>query len=181
TRNDDSLDILNGSFNSFGPLLGDMNPVAAATLSYESRVAPFLEQGSARGAARDWDSDGDLDIGSTATLAAGHWICRASAMTFATIQGVTNAKGYSRTDIVNPPQELGFGPNDEDTIIDPTTSELRVGTIHFAVTGGTGTAQIQFTLVPAAEPGSALWFEDGSNIGKYPGGNGGVVLNGAPV
>src|SRR5438034_6502625 len=60
TRNDDSLDILSGSFNSFGPLLGDMNPLAGVSLSYESRVAPFLNSGSARGAAADWDSDGDL-------------------------------------------------------------------------------------------------------------------------
>src|SRR5215208_3447210 len=61
-RNDDSLDIVIGSFRSVGPLLGNMNSVAG-NVNYNTRVTPFSSQGSQNGVAADYDSDGDLDIG----------------------------------------------------------------------------------------------------------------------
>src|SRR4029079_1028030 len=54
TRNDDTLDIISGSFRSVGPLLANLNPTPGP-LSYNSRVAPFTGNGTQNGSASDFD------------------------------------------------------------------------------------------------------------------------------
>jgi hypothetical protein len=76
TTDDESLSILTGSFQSVGSLHGNMNPTPGV-LAYDPRVLPFRGIASTNGAAADWDSDGDLDIGNNGTSPAGMWSARA--------------------------------------------------------------------------------------------------------
>src|SRR4051812_2341708 len=77
TRNDEALALVAGSFSSMGPLLGDLNPSSGA-VSYNTRTVPFTGPGSTNGVARDFDSDGDLDIGEPGTSNTNLWIARAN-------------------------------------------------------------------------------------------------------
>src|SRR5262249_43289472 len=75
----------------------------------------------------------------------------------------------------------GFVPQPDESIIDPTTMEVHIGTIRFIVTGGSfgSTANVNFIVRPTGDGGAALWFEDGSSTGSTPG-NSSFSL-GAPV
>ena len=171
TTNDDSLNIVTGSFSSSGPLLGNLSANAAGQgVSYNTRVPPFNGSGSVNGIGSDFDTDGDLDIGAIGTDPTNMFVARAPATTFAALQN-GNAKTYLSGGV--------FTANSDETIIDPTTSELRIGTLRFVVTGAGGTANVNFVPRPTTDAGSALWFEDGVATGKTPGA--GSYLLGAPV
>jgi hypothetical protein len=98
------------------------------------------------------------------------FVTRSSAPTYAVLQNGTT-KGWLSGGIA--------GSNTDDRIIDPTTSELRIGTIRFIVTNASGTTAINFFPRPTTDAGSALWFEDGVATGKTPGT--GAYTIGAPV
>jgi len=171
TTNDDSLNIVTGSFNSTGALLGNLSSNATGQgVSYNTRQAPFNGPGSVNGIASDWDSDGDLDIGAAGTDPTNMFVARAGATTFAALQN-GNTKSYLSGGV--------FNLNTDETIIDPTTSELRIGTLRFVVTGASGSSNVNFVQRPTTDAGSALWFEDGVATGKSPGT--GAYLVGAPV
>jgi hypothetical protein len=160
TSNDDGLNIVTGSFQSVGLLHGNMGNVAGPNNLYSPRQAPFNASGSTNGAFADWDSDGDLDLGGNGTDPTPMWVDRSSATTFAALLDGTQ-KGFFSSPAV--------GNNTEDTIIDPTTSELRIGTIRFIVTDGGPQALVNFVPRPTTDAGAALWFEDGAATGKTPG------------
>jgi hypothetical protein len=160
TTNDDSLNIITGSFQSVGPLTGNMGTAAGANALYSPRTLPFNGSGSQNGTFQDWDSDGDLDIGGNGTDPTPMWVDRSAATTFAALRNGTD-KGYFSGG--------SFNGNTEDTIIDPTTSELRVGTLRFIVTNSGAQALVNFVPRPTTDAGSALWFEDGAATGKTPG------------
>jgi hypothetical protein len=178
TRNDDSLDILVGCFRSIGPLLGNMNSVAGKA-NYNTRVAPFAAQGSENGLAADFDSDGDLDLGPAGNDpfdALNMWVLRSGAQSYAALfDGVT--KGWVNGEGLQNPGLFGF--NTEDSILDPTTAMLRVGTLRFIVSGGSGTAAVNFLPRTGTDTGTALWWEDGVATGKTPGT--GLMTVGVPV
>ena len=179
THNDDTLDIISGSFRSVGPLLANLNP-APGPLTYNSRVVPFTANGSQNGIASDFDSDGDLDIGTmTGPDATNVWYLRSGAMTSAAlIDGTTN--GWFNENLLPGGGITGFGANSEDSILDPTTSVLRVGTLRAIVAGGSGsTALNYYPRPPGATDFSALWWEDGIATGKQP--STGAFTIGAPV
>jgi hypothetical protein len=103
------------------------------------------------------------------------WVVRVGIMGFATeFDGNPASKGWSRDDIGI------FGLNSEDTIIDATTSELRMGTLRF-VTSASGNASTAVTYFPRLtnDGGEALWFEDDVATGKTPGS--GLFTVGPPV
>jgi hypothetical protein len=179
THNDDTLDIISGSFRSVGALLADLNP-APGPLTYNSRVAPFTANGSQNGIASDFDSDGDLDIGTiTDPSATNVWYLRSGAMTSAIrLDGTTN--GWVSENLLPGGGIIGFGANSEDTILDPTDAVLRVGTLRAIVTGGSGSTALNYYPRPAgATDFSALWWEDGIATGKMP--STGAFTIGAPV
>jgi hypothetical protein len=172
TRNDDSVQIVSGSFQSVGSLLGNMTTGASgADATPTTRVAPFNSFGSLNGVARDWDSDGDLDIGTAGTDLTFMYSARAMNPVFATrLDGTTDGwYNFATT-----------GTNSNDRVLDATTSELQIGTIRFITSGvGAGSTNINFVRRPTSDAGSALWFEDNLATGKTPG-NGGY-LTGQPV
>jgi len=183
-RNDEGLQILNGSFQSVGGLLGNMN-TAAGAVGYNAQLAPYNDTGSQNGLATDWDSDGDLDIGTNGTDPTNMWIARTGSPGYSTLfdtdtdtdnfpQSGIIGKGWSK--INNLGVSKGAGANTEDTIIDANTSEQRIGTIKFIVTNlGNGAATLNYVRRPVDDPGAFLWFEDGSPTGKYPGSGGGTL------
>ena len=75
--NDEAFQGVHGSLQSIGNILGD--------LGNSFVTDPFTGNGSQGGSAFDFDADGDLDIGSTPTTAAGtnFWIARSAASTTA--------------------------------------------------------------------------------------------------
>jgi len=186
TRNNDSLQITSGSFQSVGGLLGNMNSVAG-NVNYASRATPMDASGSKVGVASDWDSDGDLDVGTNGTDPTNMWIVRSGGPTFATVfdnapldtdnpapSGKTGA-GWMVYDTSNdvPGQS---GADTQESILNNTTSEIRVGTLKFIVAAaGNGAAAINFVRRPVDDPGAFLWFEDGAPTGKYPGSGGGTL------
>jgi len=160
TTNDDSLNIVTGSFQSVGPLTGNLGPAQGANAAYRVSSLPFNGSGFQNGTFQDWDSDGDLDIGANGTDPTTMWVGRAAASTFAALQN-GSVKSYLTGGT--------FTVNTEATIIDPTTSELRIGSIRFTVAGSNGAANVNFVPRPTTDAGSALWFEDGAATGKTPG------------
>jgi len=179
-RNDDGVNIVTGSFQSVGPLLGNFGIGAApgAQVSPSSRVTPFADSGSQNGVSADWDSDGDLDIGTNGTDPTNMFVGRSPTSAHALLFGPTaspvpNGKGWSQ-------DAGGSGFNNNDTIIDPTTSELQIGTLRWVTSGAGGASSaLNFVPRPTTDAGSALWFEDGQATGKSPGS--GAYLLGAPV
>jgi PEP-CTERM motif len=170
TQNDDSLNIVTGSYTSTGLLAGNLSANAAGQgVNYNTRVAPFNGPGSINGIGTDFDSDGDLDIGAVGTDPTNMFVARAAATTFAALQN-GNTKAYNSG---------SFTANTDETIIDPTTSELRIGTLRFVVAGSSGSTGVNFLQRPTTDAGSALWFEDGIATGKTPGT--GSYTVGAPV
>jgi hypothetical protein len=164
TRNDESLDIVAGSFTSgFGGLRGNMNS-GPGPLDYDSRVAPFFLPGSQNGVASDFDSDGDLDIGTNGANTATMWAVRSGASTYATrLDGTTD--GWTNTMLGGGGPPMGWGEEAGDTLINATTSVLRVGTLQFTVTGGSGAASLNYIPAPPIV-GAALWWEDAVTTGK---------------
>jgi hypothetical protein len=170
TTNDDSLNIVTGSFTSTGTLTGNLSANAPGQgVSYNTRVAPFSGPGSQNGIATDWDTDGDLDIGAVGTDPTNMFVARSAATTFAALEN-GNTKSYFSG---------SFTANTDETIIDATTSEVRIGTLRFVVASSGGTANVNFLQRPTTDAGSALWFEDGIVTGKTPGS--GTYQVGAPV
>jgi hypothetical protein len=177
TRNDDGLDIIAGSFQSIGGLLVNLN-TSPGQLTYNSRATPFNGGGSSNGTARDWDSDGDLDIGGPGFDSPDLWFIRSGAMTFAAkFDGTSN--GWVNGDLAPGGGVTGSGLNSEDRIIDPTSAVLRVGTLRAIVSGGTGTTALNHVLRTVPGPGTALWWEDDIATGKTAGA--GAVTVGTPV
>jgi len=169
TANDETLQIITGSFASNGLLKGSFN-TAAGALTYNSRTNPFNAAGSANGSAADFDSDGDLDIGNAGTDPTGMFSGRSAAPTFA----FTPPSGFSQG------EGSTSGANVNDKVIDATTSELQIGVLRFITDGlGGPITSLNFIPRPATDPGSALWFEDGASTGKTPGT--GAFLAGAPL
>jgi len=168
TRNDDTLQTVVGSFNSVGTLLGNMTGNAAGVgISYNSRTSPFNAGGSTNGVGLDWDSDGDLDIGQASTDPTNLWSVRASAPSAATLFNGTTAptKGWSN----GPDGSAQSGAQANDTIIDPTTQELMIGTIRFIVNGAGNGANANVNYVQRTNVDlAALWFEDGIATSKSP-------------
>jgi len=170
TANDDTLQIVTGSFASNGLLKGNFN-TAPGALTYNSRTNPFNAAGSVNGSAADWDTDGDLDIGNAGTDPTGMFSGRSAAPTFA-FTGPSS--GWSQG------EGSSSGANVNDKVIDPTTSELQIGTLRFITDGlGGPITALNFVPRPATDPGSALWFEDGASTGKTPGT--GAFLAGVPL
>jgi hypothetical protein len=174
TRNDDSLRVVTGSFQSIGPLHGNMaiNGMAGP-LTYGSRTSPFSSGGSSNGSAADWDGDGDLDIGNgNSTDPSTMWIAGGPMSFSATVFG-GGGTGWSG----GPSGNALSGTNSNDIIIDPTTQEVQVGTIRFVVTSSTGNSLINFVKRAGSDLG-VEWFEDGVATG-FLGQTGYTV--GAPV
>jgi hypothetical protein len=133
------------------------------------------------------DGDGDLDVGTNGTDSVGKWVGRIGAQGYATLSNGTD-EGFSLRDVSQPvgQEEQGFTPNGSPApdahILNTSTSEFRVGTLRFTVTGSGGVTNVNFIRRPFDDPGANLWFEDGSATGKFPGAaGGGTMLNGADV
>jgi len=174
TRNDDQMNLVTGSFNSVGGLLGTLGgtAVAGANPNYGTRTVPFTGGGSTNGIVQDWDSDGDLDIGNGATTdPTTLWVARAAGPSQSTIFNGSTAvtKGWSQ----GPDGSAQAGANANDSVIDPTTQEIQVGSIRFITTGqlgaGAATARVNLVQRPGTDGGVALWFEDGVATNKTPG------------
>jgi hypothetical protein len=161
TKNDETLQIVTGSFaSSAGGLLGNFN-ATPGPLNYDPHVAPFEAGGSQNGTASDFDSDGDLDIGATGTDVTNMWVARTDSPTAAVrIDGTSN--GWSKNSGAS-----GF--QDDDVVVNSATSRLRVGTLFFTVTGAGGTTLLNYIPRPSPEAGSGLWFEDGAVTGHTNG------------
>jgi len=156
TQNDDSLQILVGSFKSAtGGLKGD---IAKLTTSTQNPVV-WNGAGSSAGTQLDSDGDTDLDIGQyNSTDSATMWIGRSADKTGVVYDG-NGGKLYSSNG----------ANNAKNSIISPSTSELYMGSIKFTVAAGaTGAADVNFVLRPQSSGTAALWFEDGSAAGKDP-------------
>jgi hypothetical protein len=177
TRNDDSLDALVGSFFSgAGGLLGNMNS-APGPVNYETAVTPFDVPFTQDGFANDFDSDGDLDIGSLGNDPTEKWAIRSGAFTYATrLNGTTD--GWTNADLGSQ-SPSGFGANAEDMLIDQSSSILRIGTFQFTPSGGAGNAPLNYIPRPPGSGLGGLWFEDGSTTGKNP--DNSPLTIGAPV
>jgi hypothetical protein len=104
--NDETVSIVGGSYNSVGGLLGNLSAVV---------VSPFTQSGYVNGNQSDFDSDGDLDVGSTGTTATNKMAGRASP------PGAT------------PP-----------TVLNSNSAEIQLATLTFTVTGGSGSAAVNF-------------------------------------
>jgi hypothetical protein len=128
--NNETLTLAGASVaSSIGGLLGNLQHFTAA---------PFNGSGSSNGTIQDFDSDGDLDVGSTGTAAAGKIAYRSPSPT-----PVTN-------------------------VIDANTAEVLVGNLFFTITGGSGPAIVQVIPRGGAGTGVALWNEDGIATSKQP-------------
>jgi len=190
TKNDDTLQIVTGSFSSTGALKGNYDPTNVGPAQGTTppsgsgaQISPFNAAGAVNGQTTDWDSDGDLDIGNAGTDTSTMWSSRAAAPNAVTKSQSSNAAfgtrfGWSTGTTFN----QDTGPNSQVSLgklIDATTSEATIGEMDWVVTGTSGTALLNFIGRPATDPGSALWFEDGSSTGKTPGT--GAFLSGAPI
>jgi autotransporter-associated beta strand protein len=169
TRNDDSFRALVGSFNSVGSAKGDFLGGANANQGAGNLVQPWAALGSSNGTARDFDSDGDLDLGGAGTDPTYQWAAYASAPQFPTVAN-RGAPVQTRFGVSSPFVEDVGGPNSGvkgTKIVDTTTAECLLGELTFIVTGGSGSASINF--VPNANgSAAALWFEDGSTTARNP-------------
>jgi len=162
TINDDTIQSIVGAFTSgTGPLKGNMgSAVAGPNNVYPTTANPFNAAGATNGAFADFDSDGDLDLGALGTDPTNMWAARAAAPTLGAHTDV-NAKGYSSAPFAS------FNNNTNDSLIDATTSEVRVGTLRFIATGGGGSTDLQFVVRQNGDA-AGLWFEDGVTTGKNP-------------
>ena len=179
-RNDDFVQTVVGSFRSIGGLLGNLTTGAAgAQVSPNPRTIPFGDNGSTNGIASDWDSDGDLDIGSPGTDPTTMFAARTGSAATATVAGPTavnnnpGTKGWSTISGIS-------GNNPNDTIIDAATSEIQIGSLRF-VTSGNGGANtlVNFVPRPTGDAGQAIWFQDASPAASTPAN--GVFLLGTPI
>jgi len=170
TSNDDTLQTMVGSFQSVGPLTGNMGNAQGPNTLYRISSPPFIGPALQNGTFQDWDSDGDLDVGANGTDSAPMWVGRTAAVATAMLQNGTTKGFFSGG---------SFTAQPEDTIIDPTTQELRVGTLRFIVTNQGLQSLVNFVPRPTTDAGSALWFEDGAATGKTPGSS--PYSIGAPV
>lgn len=116
-------------------------------------VTPFDGTSFQNGSIQDIDSDGDLDVGSTGSQSTGKFFARSNSPTLAS------------------------------TVVDANTGEVRIGTLVETVTGGTGSALVNWVPRGNATGGNlnaaALWFQDGASIGNNP--TSGVYAAGSPV
>jgi len=179
-KNDDTLGIITGSFQSVGTLKGNFDPTDR---NLDPRAGVWNDFGSNNGLASDWDSDGDLDIGNAGTDPTNMWSGRSAAPKAATLSHAT-AQGHDRLGYSSGTSfSEDFGGNSaghpDTRILDATNSEMLVAEFPWTVTGGTNNALLNFVPRPSTDAGSALWFEDGSATGKTPGT--GVLSAGAPV
>jgi hypothetical protein len=103
-------------------------------------VAPFNSTGFQNGAQVDLDLDGDLDVGAPANSTG------AAVSSFFLARSLFATPGT--------------------TVIDANTSEIRIGTFTFTVTGGGPETLINFVrrtdAVGGNLAGAASWFEDGA-------------------
>jgi hypothetical protein len=181
TRNDESLQIVAGSFHSIGSLLGDFDP---SNQGAGSHVSPFNANGSQNGVQSDWDSDGDLDIGNGGTDVSTMWVVRSAARQYATVSNQTAVPqtrlGYS-TDSSFFQQDLGgpHGSPPATKIISPTTSDLFIGELAFTVLGSSGSTNLTYVPRPLNDGGAALWWEDGVATSVMP--NASNYTAGAPI
>jgi len=193
TRNDDSAQIVTGSFRSIGLLKGNYDPTntgpAGATGVPSDpnefkgpapvAVGPFGGAGSNSGATSDFDGDGDLDIGSTGTDPTPMWSGRSSGQTYTLVSkknpGPVTALGWWTANTTGGGTAFapdGGGPNSgkpQTALIDATTSEQLLAEFAWVVTGSSGVAALNFVPRPANDAGAATWFEDGSPTAKNPG------------
>jgi hypothetical protein len=173
TTNDDSLEALRGSFYSDGFLKGNMGASSPGpNTTYNPRFTPFTGLGSTNGVFADFDFDGDLDLGAIGTDPTNMWCARAVAPVFAARSSL-NGNGYFH--------QGAFAPQTQDTLLNATTSELRLGTIRFIATSGPAmgdAASIRFLLSQNAAA-SAMWFEDGGATARNP--TNSTLTLGAPV
>jgi hypothetical protein len=135
----------------YGSVVSAGNPKFDATSS--SVVAPFNGTSFQNGSIQDIDSDGDLDLGSAGSASTGKFFARSSSPTSAGI------------------------------VVDANTGEVQIGVVTMTYTDGFG-ADYAFNFVPRTNNGAnvtaaALWFEDGSTIGKNP--SSGSFTAGTPV
>jgi len=189
TKNDESLGIVTGSFNSVGASLkGNWDQTDAGA---GPNVGPWNDSGAKNGVLSDWDSDGDLDIGANPALANGTdptnmWIARSATAKSATIsksnQNGTRIGWSSGTTFT---QDLG-GANSQSVqtaIVDANTSDLLIAEMAFVVTSGSGQTVLTYVPRPGTDSGAALWSEDGDPTPKIPNTTGtyaagtGVTLN----
>jgi len=155
TQNDDSLQILVGSFkSSAGGLKGDIAKLTSTTQNPQV----WNGAGSSAGTQLDADADTDLDIGQyNSTDSATMWIGRSADKTGVLYDGA-GGKLYSSNG----------SNNAKNSIISPSTSELYMGSIKFTVASGGPSSDVNFVLRPQSSGTAALWFEDGSAAGKDP-------------
>jgi hypothetical protein len=187
TRNDDSLQSLAGAFNSVGPAKMNFQGGVNSNQGNGNAVFPYGAGGSTNGSELDFDSDGDLDLGTTGTDPTNMWVVRAAGPQSAT---VAKKNTGTRFGLSTAGQTGGAAAFNEDAggpssgtpaaqIIDATTAEWLVGELSMVVTGGTGTSNVNFIIRATNDAGASLWFEDGSTTGKSPGNSPFAV--GAPV
>lgn len=128
--NNETVSIAGGSFTSgVGGLLGNLSATT---------TAPFNGSSSQNGVQNDFDSDGDLDVGSLGSAVAGKFVARSNSPTAAS------------------------------SPINANTAEVQIGTVTFAVTSGTPNAVAEFLPRPGVGTGVALWNEDGIATSKQP-------------
>jgi len=188
TKNDETLQIVTGSFQSTGLLKGNYDPANVGPAQGTTppsgsgaQINPFNAAGAVNGVANDFDADGDLDIGNAGTDTSTMWSARAAAPQFVTMSksnSLGTRLGWSAGTTFNQDVAPNSGVS-EGKIIDPTSAEALIGELDWIVTGSSGTALLNFIGRPATDPGSALWFEDGSSTGKTPGT--GAFLSGTPI
>src|SRR2546423_255891 len=125
---DEQVQDVSGLLSSMGSVKGDFSGGV---------VAPFTGNGSTNGSVQDFDSDGDLDIGSLGTSATGKFFARST------------------------------NPTSASTPVDAETGEVQVGQFTWVYTGGNpgdGSTLNFIRRTPGTlGPGTwgVVWFEDG--------------------
>jgi hypothetical protein len=187
TRNDDTFQALCGSFASFGSIKGNFDPTNQNG-NWGTRMPPFDAAGSQNGVAQDFDSDGDLDLGTSDNNPNQYWIAR-TGNAMATTVSKRNAAPQTRIGLSFPSSSpnnffVQFEPYNSsvpDThYIDATSAEMLVGELTWYCTAMNG-SDVSFNFIPRPDmnAATALWFEDGAATGKSPGA--GTLTVGAPV
>jgi hypothetical protein len=157
---------------------GNMAPAAGpiTTPGFQTPASPFNSFASQNGTAQDWDSDGDLDIGALNNSDLSQlFVARPITSTQAAVDnsGSGPTKGYTQG-----AGGVQFAPNSNETLIDATTNEVRIGTVRWIETQGS-LQSCAINFVPRMTSDGALWFEDGLATGKNP--TSGALLVGPPV
>jgi hypothetical protein len=129
--NDETFQLISGSYFSQGGLLGN--------LGGQSLVSPFNGSGSQAGSQQDFDSDGDLDIGS-----------------------IPNGARPQTNSFYLLPRAPG---QVDGTTVDANSEDMLLARMNFTVTGGNGGSNIDFVRRQFANGtndfATATWFEDG--------------------